>query len=738
MNLFCKPSFFLANLLVLFVFSVLRISLANSAFFDNAIQIYEILVHFVLVYNSYAMYSKCDSQDKNIFMWFLITNVFFLLNDAGFYIALFLTTGAKLLMSTNYPYLSLWINNTPFFAWLISLIFCLFIMLTKYVINIKLFTKLFISFLIIDILLMSYYWKPVNFHTEILSFWHSFFLLATSVIEFIIFELCILCLIYTKNKHLLFIAAGFIIAISGDLLTTYGRMAQISRLFLYGDSIWCSGIIFIFWGTSGILKTNSYRVQEWFNHINDIKSLISSWALSISIGGLLLFLIAANALNLIDKNALIVSPLIIMLYSIIVVILTIYMGKVLENPFKEIEKNVKSVLAGNKVYFKENLKIKEFAKLQQFFMHSFELKEQQDLLRKKFGDIAGQAVHDLGSPIKALHVAIRELREQGIDTEALNLDLCVNRLHEYQTSILSYYRKIPDEEQPSNKIADINIDKYILINNLINSIIEFKRIEWANSPAIIKISTTKDCENLWIKLNAIQFECCLSNLLNNAYESLNKPEKVIEVHLYQLTSKLILEIIDNGCGIPAHMVKQVMLGYSTKHPGKGLGLSGAKEYFNQLNGSLDIFPNDSSDENSGTKIIISIPIANKPKWHFDSIYYNPKSILVILDDDFNILKTWQTILISKRIKTLMFNTVNEYMAWMATINEYDNHILLTDYDLNHRVNGLEILNQSPFAQKYLITALADAAWLQKICVTTDIKLSHKRLISSINFISTPL
>ena len=723
-----KLPFFIANILILIIFSVLRVSVSDTSFFDNTIQIYEIVTHFFIIFNAYNMYSKCNGPDRRILIWYLVTNIFFMLNDASFYVVLFLSSSAKLLMSTNYPYISLWANNFPFFAWLICIIICMCLMLTKYVINLRPFCRLFLALLVIDILLMSYYWQPVNFHSEILSFWHSFFLIATSVIELIIFELCILCLLYTKNQYVIFIASGFIIAISGDLLTTYGRMAQIARLFLYGDSIWCFGIILIYWGTYGINKSQSFKIKKWFNSINNIKSIISSWSLSISIGGLLLFFIVANKLNLIDKNAIIVSPLVIMLYSIVVVILTIYMGRVLENPFRVIEKNVKGALSGARVDFKNDLKIKEFEKLQQFFINSFELKEQQNLLRKKFGDIAGQAVHDLGSPIKALHVAIRELRSKGIDTEALNLDLSVNRLQDYQTSILSYYRKLTHVDHPDIRINDIDADKYILVSSCMDSIIEYKKFELRAKSVEIELDYSKVCEEKWLKLNSMEFERNISNLLDNAYESLNKREKIIKIHLFIIERTLTIEIKDNGCGIPDNMIDKVMQGQSTKHIGTGLGLSSALEYFTRLNGNLEI----DSISNQGTKLSITLPLVPPPSWYFNNINYCHNEIFVILDDDVTVIKQWQKLLLTKGIKFKLFVTVEEYQKWVLNINDLTfRYILISDYDLNNLKTGVDIINECPFEKKYLITGLADTSWLQMICSESEIKLAHKSYISKI-------
>jgi two-component system NtrC family sensor kinase len=109
------------------------------------------------------------------------------------------------------------------------------------------------------------------------------------------------------------------------------------------------------------------------------------------------------------------------------------------------------------------------------------------------------------------------------------------------------------------------------------------------------------------------------NLLTNARDALvakkNKEKDFFEMKIgiktYQENNAIIVEITDNGSGIPKEEIDKVMLPfYTTKDPGKGtgLGLSICYRIIKEMNGIIEI----SSNPLNGTKVKIILTI-EKPR-----------------------------------------------------------------------------------------------------------------------------
>jgi hypothetical protein len=190
---------------------------------------------------------------------------------------------------------------------------------------------------------------------------------------------------------------------------------------------------------------------------------------------------------------------------------------------------------------------------------------------------------------------------------------------------------------------------------------------------------------------------------------------------------LKIEIKDSGNGIPENKIKQVLIGLSLKHKGKGLGLSSAHKYMNNIKGNLEIF----SIENEGTSVNLNFPAIMKPDWFPDSINVNKSSIVVILDDDASIHNFWKHKFQENDIKSLHFMNSKSIVDWyQSNENSYQEAIYLIDYELkNDSLNGLEIFNKIEIAHRgYLITSHAEEVVIQAECEKLKIWLVPKVLV----------
>lgn len=116
----------------------------------------------------------------------------------------------------------------------------------------------------------------------------------------------------------------------------------------------------------------------------------------------------------------------------------------------------------------------------------------------------------------------------------------------------------------------------------------------------------------------IRFIQVLSVLVSNANDALamrkGSKSKTIVIKTYHKSKSIILELEDNGCGMPEGILsKAPQPFFTTKDVGKGMGmgLAIAHSIIESMNGMIDI----NSNPKKGTKIQISIPILDQRRMH---------------------------------------------------------------------------------------------------------------------------
>ena len=96
-----------------------------------------------------------------------------------------------------------------------------------------------------------------------------------------------------------------------------------------------------------------------------------------------------------------------------------------------------------------------------------------------------------------------------------------------------------------------------------------------------------------------------NNLLLNGIQSVLSGRPHLVVRLTEKDKKLVIEVIDNGQGIPEDQRKKIFTPYfSTKEKGTGIGLAIAKKGIEQAGGSIWF----DSEEGKGTTFTVILPV----------------------------------------------------------------------------------------------------------------------------------
>ena len=106
----------------------------------------------------------------------------------------------------------------------------------------------------------------------------------------------------------------------------------------------------------------------------------------------------------------------------------------------------------------------------------------------------------------------------------------------------------------------------------------------------ISLSTQLDDENQALNLDPTLIEQVIINLLRNSIHALDgRPDKRIEIKSYDDESATIIEVSDNGKGIPEKEIKDIFIPFfSTKKDGSGIGLSLSKQIMSLHGGRIRV------------------------------------------------------------------------------------------------------------------------------------------------------
>jgi signal transduction histidine kinase len=221
-------------------------------------------------------------------------------------------------------------------------------------------------------------------------------------------------------------------------------------------------------------------------------------------------------------------------------------------------------------------------------------------------------VHEIKSPIVAVQSIIEIVKKgylgsiNGKIEEKLNRSII--RTEEALTLINNILRisklKLMDE---------VSFEK-IDLSQLIETIIE-QKTDLINNKNINLKFDYEVLNKVFIDGDKVLLELIISNILGNAIKY-NAYNGKILISLESIDTALILDISDNGIGIPENEIKMIFRQFfrASNLPGKkvegsGLGLSLVKEIVERLNGNININSPSKigNDDNPGTSVRIMLP-----------------------------------------------------------------------------------------------------------------------------------
>jgi len=200
-----------------------------------------------------------------------------------------------------------------------------------------------------------------------------------------------------------------------------------------------------------------------------------------------------------------------------------------------------------------------------------------------------ETAHQLGTPTSSLMAWKELLKEKNVDENLLlHLENDINRL----SIITDRFSKIGSK--PALKLEP-------LVDVIADSL-EYLRKRTASN---IDYILNHEKVDLYVPLSRSLFEWVIENICKNAIDAIDGKSGLIKIDIKKFKKKIIIDITDNGKGIPKSKFKTIFKpGFTTKTRGWGLGLSLAKRIIENFhNGKIYVY---SSELGKGTTIRIEM------------------------------------------------------------------------------------------------------------------------------------
>lgn len=228
-------------------------------------------------------------------------------------------------------------------------------------------------------------------------------------------------------------------------------------------------------------------------------------------------------------------------------------------------------------------------------LNEYRMKEAVAEKNNALAQWAVQVAHDMRSPLSALSVL--EKTHPGLVTERQILARnAIERMQQIADSLLK-------------RSKDLNVAKEVepvLLVALLQKLMAEKQLSLSASTKRINLNFKNGIDEVIANVDSVEFGRVISNLLNNAVESILDVGSV-QVEVQQLGNEVFIQVSDTGCGIPEDILPKLTAKGSSynKSNGTGLGLYHARSMIQKAwNGELEL----RSKVGEGTQVTIRLPV----------------------------------------------------------------------------------------------------------------------------------
>ncbi len=231
------------------------------------------------------------------------------------------------------------------------------------------------------------------------------------------------------------------------------------------------------------------------------------------------------------------------------------------------------------------------------------------------GEMASGIAHEINQPLNIISLVLDKILFESDKTNSVDIDFLKDKSDKIFENIIRI-RNIIDHIRAFSRSHDDYVLAAFSINTSIENGVSMISEQFKHMGIALDLKLEKQTPQ--IVGNTYKFEQVIVNLLANARDAVMEKkckipgysQMLVGIKSYQEDQSIVVEVTDNGIGIPDDDLNNVILPfYTTKDEGKGtgLGLSICYQIMKEMGGTIEII----SSRKTGTKIKLNMAIQKK-------------------------------------------------------------------------------------------------------------------------------
>jgi signal transduction histidine kinase len=215
------------------------------------------------------------------------------------------------------------------------------------------------------------------------------------------------------------------------------------------------------------------------------------------------------------------------------------------------------------------------------------------------GKIARTIAHEVRNPLTNINLALDQLRGE-LPSSNSSATLYSDIIERNANRIETLMDEMLNSSRPKKLILELTF-----VSDILNDTIKMAQDRINLNQIKLILNSCEDMPRLLVDKNKIQI--AFLNIIINAIEAMKPGEGILTITTTYQDDAIIIEIADNGNGIPPSDLKRLFDPFFTsKQSGMGLGLTSTKNILNSHNAQMEVM----SEEGKGTTFHIQFKVAS--------------------------------------------------------------------------------------------------------------------------------
>ena len=349
--------------------------------------------------------------------------------------------------------------------------------------------------------------------------------------------------------------------------------------------------------------------------------------------------------------------------------------------------------------------------------------------------MTGRMVHDIQAPLSCFYAMLDSMESLPSHYRIL--------LRSAITDIFDITNPLLNSFNPKHvAISENNKRQPVLVSTILSDLINTRQYKYKNRVIEFECNLNKLNAFLCIKAIPSDLKRAISNLINNAVESLPDTGGKIQLKLKANDEWVYISIFDNGKGMSADTLNKIKKSIGVtkgKKNGHGIGLAQVRDMLEQNHGKFEI-ESSTHAKCHGTTVTLSFPKITPPHWLVSEINLTKDDTIIIVDEDKATHDAWDAKLVHilekiPSIEIKHFMSSDAVISFISSLpkNKRQNLCLLSNHDTTHELNSLQLIKICKTNNAILMTNHASNSKLGITATENRIKILPKGLISAISF-----